>query len=85
MQGVTKSGVKQMLAYSLGATEVVSAEVGLQDIEMRHICNGTNIIRKLPKCTYPIVAANGFVVNVNYFFCQCCGKLILDNGSTDFI
>lgn len=37
MQGITKSGVKQMLAYNLGATEVISAEEGLQDMEMRHI------------------------------------------------
>lgn len=83
VNALTKKDIKEILTYNLGATETVSAQVGLQETVTRHICRGSNCIQQLSRNVYQIPTPQGSVINVNYFFCRCCGKLIIDDSSME--
>lgn len=84
-RNLTKREIKEIMCYSLGAREVVSAQVGLQETTTKHICKGTSYIQQLSRQIFPIMTPQGFAVNVNYFFCNHCGKLIIDESSMEIV
>ena len=81
---LTKKDIKEILTNSFGATETVTAQVGLHEVETKHICKNTTIIKKLSKISYPI-QTQGSCIYAGVFFCNQCGKLIIDESSIELI
>lgn len=60
-----------------GATEVALVDETFDSVARHVCCNSDNPkIWLLPKKVYPLLTVRG-VINLEYYQCQVCGKLIL--------
>lgn len=80
---VSKKELASYVCQCLGAREVVYADDFDSDVQ-RHVCSGGKQIILLNKVLSPVQLPQG-IVNVEYFFCRNCGKLILNRLSLEVL
>ena len=77
-----KKDIVDILQGTLGATEVVKVE-SFDTERTRHICTGGRVINIIGK-SYRSFPSESGMVNVEYFYCPNCRKLILNKSTLDY-
>lgn len=81
IMAVSRKQITEYMQGMLGAREVVLVDE-FETLLARHICNGGEKIQLLQRCRMPIELPDGVsCLNAEYYFCQMCGKLIIDKNS----
>ena len=83
---VHKTTRKDVLAYlqqMSGASEIVQVNE-FETMRTRHICKGSKQIILLDKGIVQVPTSNG-ILNVEYFLCPKCKKLILNKSSLEML
>lgn len=77
----TKKAIKDYLCNITNCSSVETVE-DFETLRTRHICQGSKIINILDKNTISVQTTKG-VVNVEFFLCSMCGKLIINSSSIE--
>lgn len=85
LKRTTKSDALNMLMNIFRTNNIIKLdefEYGLNNA--RHICKGSDKIQVLPIQTYNLQTSEG-VIGVQYVYCSCCGKLIINKSCLDML
>lgn len=77
----TKSAIKDYVCMYCNARDVAVADE-FDTMLTRHICSGSKSISLLNRSYVPVPTTNG-IINVEVFYCNRCGKLILNKSSME--
>lgn len=80
---VTKKDIIEWLRCFFNAQEIVQVDE-FESVRTRHVCPNGKQIFLLDKIIQPVPTVNGPVF-AEVFFCQCCGKLIINKSSIEIL
>lgn len=80
---MSKRDIMFTLQQCLTSTEIVEVD-GFDSDVARHICRGGSTIELLPKCVFPFQLEDGYL-NVEYFRCNLCGKVLVDGNTITMV